>query len=91
MILKWDETKHERNIRERGFGFRFASKIFAGPVLEREDRRKDYGEMRIVAIGEYRGVVLAVTYTDRGGVCRIISARRANRKERLQWQLFAGP
>ena len=91
MIFEWDEAKHARNIRERGFGFRFASKIFGDPVLEREDRREDYGETRVVAIGEYRGVILVVTYTERSGVRRIISARRANRKERLQWQLFVGP
>ena len=75
MIFEWDEAKHARNIRERGFGFRFASKIFGGPVLEREDRREDYGETRVVAIGEYRSVILVVTYTERSTPDHLGSAR----------------
>ena len=79
------EEKHERNRRERGFGFDFAALIFEGPVLERIDGRRDYGEVRVQAIGEVDGVVLAVVYTDRGNTRWIISARRASRKERKLW------
>jgi len=53
------------------------------------DRRRDYGEERVIAIGEVDGEVLVVVYTDRGNTRRIISARRANRKERQLWQSFA--
>lgn len=45
----------------------------------------------MVALGEAEGIVLAVTYTDRGDVRRIISARLASRKERALWQSFARP
>ena len=88
MIFEWDEAKHAENLRKRGFGFDDASLIFDGPVLESLDERRDYGEVRIRAVGETNGRVLAVVYTDRGEARRIISARPANRKERQQWQSF---
>jgi len=91
MEFEWDEERHHRNHRDRGFGFDFASLIFAGPVLEKRDHRKDYGELRIHALGEVEGVVLAVIYTDREDLRRIISARRASKKERAEWQSFARP
>jgi hypothetical protein len=81
----WHDSKHEWNLRERGFGFDFAALIFAGRVLKQVDNRRDYGEVRIKAIGEAEGVVLVVVFTDRGGLRWIISARRANRKERALW------
>jgi uncharacterized protein len=74
MEFKWDEDKHHPS--ERGFGFDFAALVFDGPVIEETDNRRDYGEMRILAIGEAEGVVLAVIYTDREDVRRIISARQ---------------
>ena len=35
----WNVAKSERNLRERGFDFEFASLVFAGPTLERVDDR----------------------------------------------------
>lgn len=86
MEFDWDPGKSERNLRERGFGFDYAACIFAGRILLQEDARKDYGEIRIKAIGAFDGVVLVVIFTDRADVRWIISARRANRKER---QIYA--
>ncbi len=64
----------------------FASLVFDGMTVETEDRRRDYGEKRIVAIGVADGVYLTVVYSDRtedGRVTRrIVSARRSNRRER---------
>jgi uncharacterized DUF497 family protein len=85
MRFEWDEEKHERNIRERGIGFDIAARIFEGRTVEWLDDRFDYGEGRICAIGEADSGLLMVVYTLRGDVHRIISARRANRKERRQW------
>lgn len=85
MEFDWHEEKHDRNRRERGFGFDVATLIFAGPVLEQLDARRDYGEVRMRALGTVEGVLLSVVYTDRGDVRWIISARRASRKERRLW------
>ena len=81
-MFEWDEAKSQRNLRERGLGFDTASEIFKGPVLEFEDARRNYGERRIIAVGEHKGRLLAVVYTWRGETRRIISARMANRRER---------
>ena len=47
-----------------------------------EDTRQDYGELRCLAIGEEAGRLLVVVFTVRDGVYRIISARKANARER---------
>lgn len=89
MDFEWDAAKSATNLSRRGFGFAYAAAIFLGPTLEAVDGRRDYGEMRTRAIGAVDDEVLVVIYTDRGDARRIISARRANRMERLKWQSFA--
>jgi uncharacterized DUF497 family protein len=78
--FEWDTAKSDANLRERQFDFEFASLIFDGPTFEVEDRRKDYRERRVVAIGIADGINLTVVYTDRqdldGEILRrIISAQ----------------
>ena len=90
MEFEWDEAKSERNLRERGFDFAYAAGIFEGLVIETIDDRLDYGEERVIAIGETGGSVLVVVYTDRDGVRRIISARLANRRERDVYDTHIG-
>jgi uncharacterized DUF497 family protein len=82
----WDPAKHEKTRRERGFGFDYASRVFAGPTVDAIDRRWDYGEERFRAIGEIDGRVFVVVYTDRPGGRWIISAWKASGKELRQWQ-----
>lgn len=91
MRFKWDPEKSEANLRDRGFDFEFATLIFEGPTLEKVDRRKKYGETRVIAVGIAGGIALTVVYTDRpdeagGPVRRIISARRSNRRERKAYE-----
>lgn len=90
MRFEWDDAKNEANV-ERGFDFAFASLIFDGPTFEVEDRRRDYGERRIVAIGVADNMHLTVVYTDRQGAQgevfrRIISSHRSNRRERTIYE-----
>jgi len=93
MEFEWDEAKSEQNLCQRGFGFDYAALLFDSPVLETIDNRRDYGEIRVQAIGQVGEDILFVTYTDRSNrkSRRIISARKANRKERLLWQSFVNP
>lgn len=91
MRFEWDQAKSDTNVDERGFDFEFASLIFDDLTVEVEDRRRDYGERRVVAIGTADGLHLTVVYTDRedkrGQVTRrIISARRSSRHERKIYQ-----
>lgn len=86
MDFEWDDDKSAKTLRERGFGFDRAALIFEGPVVEWSDIRESWGEDRVVAIGAVEGVVLAVVYNDRDDVRRIISARRARKKEEELWR-----
>ena len=86
MEFEWNPAKSAVTFHQRGFDFGYASRIFAGPCLRSEDTRTDYGEIRMKAIGRVETDILAVIYTMRGSALRIISARRANRKERTEWQ-----
>ena len=91
MEFVWDPAKSDENLRVRGFDFEFASLIFRGPTLEREDRRREYGEKRFIAVGLAENLELTVVYTDRVQPSqdierRIISARRSNRRERKAYQ-----
>ena len=50
-----------------------------------QDTRGNYGEERFRAVGESEGDILHVVFTWRGDAVRIISVRRANRKETKAW------
>ena len=91
MRFAWDPDKSDANLTARGFDFAFATLIIDGPTLQQEDRREDYGERRVVAIGLAQAIALTLVYTDRlmreGDIeRRIISARRSNRRERKAYQ-----
>ena len=85
-MFEWNDAKSRKNLRERGFDFAFAARIFDQDVLEHEDTRRDYGGPRLVALGEIDGEVFVVVYTWRGTSRRLISARRANRRERYAYR-----
>jgi uncharacterized protein len=82
MLFEWDAAKSTSNAKARGLSFEIAMALFDGPTLESPDRRRDYGEQRVKAIGVVAGHVLVCVYTDRDAVRRIINLRAANRRER---------
>jgi len=83
MEFEWDPQKEQVNEEKHGIRFEEARHIFDGPVLTRVDDREDYGEVRYISLGVLSpAVVLAVVYTRRQNRTRLISARKANRKER---------
>ena len=69
----------------RGFDLAYARRIFPGYVLEREDTRENYGELRFRVIGEVMQGVLVVIYTPRCNICRLITAWRAEKQELELW------
>ena len=86
MEFEWDEAKNRQNIEKHAISFEDACKIFNGFTVDAYDDRLDYGEERLISVGMVETVViLTVVHTDRKGVCRIISARQANRKEKEQY------
>ena len=84
--FEWDPEKESRNVHRRNLDFATASQIWDGSVVEQVDERRDYGETRIIATGEFDGSVLVVVYTWRGEARRIISARKANSREKRRYE-----
>jgi uncharacterized protein len=82
-MYEWDEAKNQANIAKHGVSFEQAVQIFEGPVVTVEDNGPGHGEIREISVGVASGVrYLTVVHTDRSGVTRLISARRATPRER---------
>lgn len=87
MEFEWDDDKNRQNIAKHGVSFEDARTIFDGFTVNLPDDRFEYGEVREQSVGLVRGVaVVVVIHTDRGGVCRIISARPAVKSERSLYE-----
>jgi hypothetical protein len=83
-VFEWDEPKAASNLAKHGVAFSYATTVFDDPMgIDAIDDRQNYGELRFNMIGKSPdNIVLFVTYTERGGRVRIISARRASRQEK---------
>ena len=85
MEFEWDERKAAANWKKHRVDFNDAMRVF-----EDENRKEFYDaahsdeEDRYATIGKVRDI-LFVVYTERGEYIRIISARRANPKERRMY------
>jgi uncharacterized protein len=88
--FEWDDAKSDANLNKHGFDFEDARRVFSTFTIRRPARRQD-GEQRWIAIGELDRREIAVIYTMRGDVARIISVRRARSDERRAYrQAIAG-
>jgi uncharacterized DUF497 family protein len=85
MRYEWDETKRQINVSKHGFDFVGCEAIFEGDTLTVEDDRVDYGERRFVTLGLLQGRAVAVTHTETEHVIRIISVRKATRREQTSY------
>jgi len=80
--FEWDDAKAKSNLAKHGVPFAYATRVFLDPRLVEFDASRDGdGEARRKAVGLIDGKLFIVVYTDRGGVYRIISARRTNATE----------
>lgn len=95
MRFVWDNNKNNENKRKHGFGFELAQYVFEDEsILSWLDDRRDYGEERWISIGTILDVMfVVVVHTTRSEgneeIIRIISARKANKKERQAYFYFA--
>jgi uncharacterized DUF497 family protein len=56
--------------------------IFSGETITFLDDRQEYGEERLITLGELMGRVVVVVHTPRDHAIRIISMRKANEREK---------
>jgi uncharacterized DUF497 family protein len=86
--FEWDPRKAVANARKHGVSFDEAATAFADPSgLVVDDPRHSVGEVRVALLGHSEsGRLLAVMFTERGDRIRLISARRATRREHRQYE-----
>ena len=93
ITFEWDPRKNAANRKKHGVGFDEALTVFADPLGRIvPDSRHSHGELRLALLGLFvRQRLLAVMFIERGdNRVRIISARRATRHERHDYE-EAGP
>lgn len=81
----WDPRKNVENQSKHGIGFEEACCVFEDPLRIEEIDDGDYDEERWIAIGRVESVILFVVYTERNGMERIISARKAEPREEVRY------
>ena len=81
MQYEWDEHKRLANLAYHKVDFATAIDFEWDTALETIDDRYDYGERRWVTIGFIHKKLHVMVYTIRGNKIRIISLRKANRRE----------
>ena len=93
--ILWNDTKNQTNQAKHGVSFEVAAGVFRDPLhVSTQARIEDY-EMRWNTIGEVQGASLLIVahvtteasdIGDSVEVVRIISARRATRRERKTYE-----
>lgn len=81
MRITFDPAKNERNIRLRGLSFERAADFAFDTALYAVDERRDYPELRTVAIGFLGSRVHVLCFAEVPGGIRVISFRKANARE----------
>ena len=81
MKYEWGEAKRLAGLKKRGVDFADIRAFDWNASIEWIDDSENYGEERFRALGPFQGRIYNVAYTERRGMTRIISFRKATRKE----------
>jgi uncharacterized protein len=81
VAITFDPEKNARNIAERGLSFERVAELEWDKAVIAEDTRCDYGEPRLRVMALLDGRLHTAVVTPRGEDLRVISFRRANRRE----------
>jgi uncharacterized protein len=85
--FEWDAGNEAKNYLKHGITKEEAEIVFSSPVLTSDDLLHSDREKRFKIIGESAtDLVLVIIFTLREGNIRIISARKASRKERKRYE-----
>jgi len=83
MQFEWDPKKAIRNLAKHGVAFDEASTVFGDPLAGTIPDQRHSAEEQLVTIGHSAdGSLIVVVHVERDSRTRIISARRATRRER---------
>ena len=81
MEFTWSETKRAANIKAHGLDFVDAASVFESVTYTFEDDRFSYGEQRFITLGLLAGIAVSVVHTEDEHEIRIISFRKATKRE----------
>ena len=81
MRIEFDPTKDASNQLKHGVSLAMAAELDWDAAWVWVDERFDYNEMRMIALAPRTETLYYVAFVNRGDVRRIISLRRANRRE----------
>ena len=81
MKIEFDAAKDLVNRDKHGLSLGDAARLDWTTVLAKPDARWDYGERRDIGYGVIEGRLYCVVFVRRRGTVRIISLRKANRRE----------
>lgn len=81
MEIDFDPAKNEKNIRERDLSFTLVQEVDFETALFSIDTRRDYGEVRYRALGLLEGRLHALVFVETTNDIRVISFRKANKRE----------
>jgi uncharacterized DUF497 family protein len=82
MRITFDPAKRARTLAERGLDFEDATLVFDSITVEIEDKRKNYGERRVICYGMLERRLVVIGYTPRGRTRHVFSMRKANDREK---------
>ena len=86
MQYEWDEKKRAANLARHNVDFSMATDFEWDAALETVDNRYNYGEERWVTLGYIGKRLHVLVYTLRAETIRIISLRRANKREKEYYE-----
>lgn len=88
LIFEWEPQKAKSNLKKHGVSFEEASTAFQDTLsLAIDDPLHSIDEERVVLIGiSNKNRLLVVVHTERGDNIRIISARKATKEERKNYE-----
>lgn len=89
MRSEWDESKRAANLAKHNVDFAAAADFEWDTAIEIIDDRFDYDEERWVALGFIGNQLHVLVYVYRFDAIRIISLRRANKRERTYYETQA--
>jgi uncharacterized DUF497 family protein len=81
MRFEFDPDKDAANLAKHGVSLALARELDWEAALVWLDDRFEYGELHIIALAPRSKILYYVAFVNRGEVRRIISLRRANRRE----------
>ena len=81
MRIEFDPAKDVTNRAKHGVSLALATELDWEAALVWIDNRFEYGELRVIALAPKTEILYYVAFVERGEVRRIISLRRANRRE----------